>query len=205
MESVLMLSREVRKRISIRDVSALVKNNYSIIQFFLLYISGLVIGAAISNGFPFIRSALYNYYSLNDEFLNVFIKNFSVYLVFYLILFISGLSFIGSPFITAVPILAGVLYSSTAVSYKECLIPDGYLIFLLFKLPSAILFVNTIFILTEISRKMLCKTRSSAFTDSTVSREFKDYILYFLIILIFGLICAITDATMLSMVKTITK
>ena len=66
-------------------------------------------------------------------------------------------------------------------------------------------YLVAIFILTEISRKMLCKTRSSAFTDSTVSREFKDYILYFLIILIFGLICAVTDATMLSMVKTIIK
>lgn len=205
MNSILKLNRGVQKRINFRSIPIFTKNNYNIIQLFSLYISGLIIGTAISYKFSFIRTAILSYYSLNDEFLIVFIKNFAVYLVFFLIFFISGLSFLGSPFFNSVPILAGVLYSSTAVSFAVHIKPDGYLVFLLLKLPTSILFINTVFILTEISRIMLNKTRTSAFSESTVSKEFKEYILYYIIILIFGLICALTDASMHSLIKNILK
>ena len=182
------------KNYNLSDLYAILKKHYTYIEIYILFVSGLIIGTAITHNSAFIRTVITNLISLNDGFLTVFIRNIFVYFSIYLALFISGFSCIGKPFIMCIPVLSGVFYSALLTSFIENIPQYGLIFFLLAKLPSAIIFINTVFIMTEISGIMSDRTKTAVFSENNASIQFKEYIISFLLILIFGIISAAIDS-----------
>ncbi len=159
-----------------------------------LFLCGLIIGTALTQTFPVIKNIISDYFDSAVPILYVFLKNISIYFSAYIFLFVTGLCSIGTPFIMAIPIMTGIFYSSVFVSFYSASYSYGLLLFLLLKLPSAILFVITVFLSVIISLDMVKMIKNAVFTSSATGVEFKHYIISYIILMVFGLFSAVIDA-----------
>lgn len=182
-----------RKNRNSLNIISLLKDNSSFIMVFLLFLSGLVIGTTITYVFPLLQTFMNELFIISESAVSVFLRNFIFYNTNYIALFVFGLCSIGSPFILSIPLLSGAYYGSIFTVFYNYTDANGIVSFLLLKLPAAIIFIITVILATSISLQMSANLNTVAFLNSRTSVNLKNYLIKFIIILVFGLAAAITD------------
>lgn len=191
MKKMMILS--VKRKIDFRYILQSIKNNSSIIMFFIIFLCGLIIGTTLVYVFSDSQLLIIDLFLYSKNGLTIFIKNLIMYSSIYISLFVLGLCSVGATFILCCNILTGIYYGCIFTLFYLNPEAFGILQFMLLKLPSAIIFVITMFLASDIAIQMSSAINSVVFTNFNNYINIKNYIIKFIILQMFGVAASLLD------------
>lgn len=201
MNKVMIIS--TKGKYGFRDIINYVAANSNNLLLFVLFLCGLILGTTLSYVLSDSQLYLIDLLISSENGLIIFIKSSILYSSVYLVLFVFGLCSVGIPFIFLTISLCGAYYSSVFTIYY--LNPEIYSIFqfLIMKLPSAIIFVITVFLASEAAMQMIACINCSIANYKNNAVNLKNYIIKFMILQFFGISASVIDVAVFHIYKII--